>query len=100
MSAATPRPWRASTRRTFADRGGYIDFVSDPHGKLELVGENMRPDDAALIVRAVNSHEALVQACEAGLARIVDAHRAAGIASHAIEKQIESAIALAKGGGS
>lgn len=35
-----------------------------------MIAEGVGPDDAALIVRAVNAHDALVEACKSALARI------------------------------
>ena len=49
MSKHTPGPWRASTHRTLTDRGGYVDRVADPRGKLELICDNAKPEDADAI---------------------------------------------------
>jgi hypothetical protein len=63
--AATPRPWAINEDRLH-------EIVFDPGGDGIPIAECFGlPDDgeteanAALIVRAVNSHEALVEACEA-----------------------------------
>jgi len=56
----TPGPWRVHRDRTFTDRGASINRVSDPSiGALDLIGDSMRPDDAAFIVLACNAHDAL-----------------------------------------
>jgi hypothetical protein len=53
MAQHTPGPWRASSAKTLTDRGWYVDHVSDPTlGKLDLICDNARPEDARLIAAA------------------------------------------------
>jgi len=64
---ATPRPWRIETGRA-TDHVADDIFIVDANGaevaKLATSLDESDGEKAALIVRAVNSHEKLVEACE------------------------------------
>lgn len=63
MPAHSPLPWSVKTRmKPHPSSGDYLQIASsDKTG----VADFLTPEDAALIVRAVNSHAALVAALEA-----------------------------------
>lgn len=56
---ATPRPWKATFDNT------YIDSESAGERIASLTGSRERQEsNAALIVKAVNNHDALLEACK------------------------------------
>ena len=77
---ATPRPWHNGGQVVFPDdrAGCTIAVLPDDEARVTQNGVVYGPcmtteeqrANAALIVRAVNAHEALVEACEAALAAI------------------------------
>lgn len=64
MDKATPRPWRVG----FCHNGLAAIYGTDTcEGPVALL---LAKPDARLIVRAVNAHEKLVEACKAALAEL------------------------------
>lgn len=110
MSEATERPWRLCGGYTpqfkaIAGRNGYIVFRmahSDilENGKPITVPEmHEQRANAELIVRAVNSHDALVEACRA-VGNILAQNKVMGIAreeDHYMLELADKALKLAKG---
>jgi hypothetical protein len=86
----TPTPWKTVE---FEDEGTGIEGNQCPVGLI------VSPDDAAFIVTACNSHEALVKALETGLSqlRTVTYNHPDDEINNAVLKQMRAALALAKG---
>lgn len=63
MTSDDPKPPQPTQK---FEQHGYLVVVND----CEMVARCETNEDAALIVRAVNAHDALVEACEAALACI------------------------------
>lgn len=113
----TPTPWRVGQTRDGEET--FIAIYNDPEqvkiARVETwIGEQERAEaeaNAALIVRAVNSHAALVAACEAAIPVILDAHAAlvanymedhgksceGGCPDLTVVAQLRAALALANG---
>ncbi len=94
MAEHTPTPWASSKQWLYGPKGyvlpiasGFLEFVTNPGGS----GHDEAVANAALIVRAVNSHDALVDALEA-CHSVTKAY-----AGDALLKRIAAALALAKG---
>ena len=94
MTSATPRPW---SWRASPHKREYEAFINGPPPGKDLRGEyiagvSTSEEDAAMIVRAVNAHDALVA--------VVERCRAlsAVAATSSLSKAIEEALALAKVG--
>lgn len=79
-------------------------FILSDDGRVALLRGEARKANAAFIVRACNSHAALVEALENILVtaeyldRKYSTHSTAGRLSHNIQVQARAALALAKGG--
>ena len=87
-------PWRYNIRKTFGERGAYIDRIEDPHiGKLDLICENLRPNDAEFICRAVNCHYELLGALKFAKSVI----QSGECWTESCEKMIDGIIAQAEG---
>lgn len=101
MEKATARPWEYSVSgvEEYGHKKGHAVICGPKEhswrcGEYTLaVGRISKPENAALIVRAVNSHEALIEACEAALLEQVDDM---GRKSETHLK-LEAALKLAKG---
>lgn len=101
MEKATARPWKVGRVHLRLDQDAdSIPLIYTHDGALEVAqvrtsapDSGEREANAALIVRAVNSHDALVEACEAALMEQVDDM---GRKSETHLK-LENALKLAKG---
>lgn len=93
MSKATPRPWRVDDEG-FIKYGRHSDYLKLQSAWIEdaWINDKEAIANAALIVRAVNSHDALVEACRE-FARKVEAGEAHSVRSYA---QMKAALALAE----
>lgn len=100
MEKVTARPWEANTesdasmkRSLEVIRSGDKVVALTGHPDFDALPEDERKVNAALIVRAVNSYDALVESCEAALMEQVDDM---GRKSETHLK-LEAALKLAKG---
>lgn len=87
--AVTPIPWTLDTAQANKDNGGKFGVIADTEGG-EGVAECYTKADAALIVKAVNSHAAL-----AALAKQYRAEAVAQGASDEDVKEIDDVLMLA-----
>ena len=86
MSDATPRPWTANIVKWRTRSCGVVTGANDD----EITTSPITPEDAALIVRAVNAHEKLVEAL-----KVVHARRIAWPAE--VEALVVEALRAAEG---
>lgn len=100
VSEATARPWRNNTADETAIVGRNMEDVASTFFGDEDYDKNYatRAADAALIVKAVNSHEALVKALEEARVQIeyLDDKFTRTGTSAAVLTQIRAALAGAK----
>lgn len=97
VSEATARPWSVSHyQKTTCEISGFHHIVELP--QTAAVAYVSRADHAALIVKAVNSHEALVKALEEARVQIeyLDDKFTRTGTSAAVLTQIRAALAGAK----
>lgn len=83
-----PRPWRKGDRII-------VDCTNAP--VTGLVPSRMRPEIENLILRAVNSHDAMREALEAAVARVELANAEGNSIMSAWLPDAKAALALAKG---
>lgn len=96
MSEATPRPWRQWA--TDGDHGLEITIEGEGHAVTYLPDQSdLSEANAALIVRAVNAHDALVEALEAALATLEEWQADDGQGDDAAILNARAALALARG---
>jgi hypothetical protein len=88
---ATPGPWRVK------EFGSSVVLGNDPSDDLVCntrIFSTRGVANAALIVRAVNSHTALVEALQAALPHLIEHHMDPG--AYKAARMVEEAIALAR----
>ena len=93
-SKATPRPWHTESDTVVWRLDGY--FVADTHNHPSAVGTLAEYENAALIVQAVNSFEAMRQT----LQKVLDMSNGATVEfgeDGPLWKDIVAALALAEG---
>jgi hypothetical protein len=97
--SATPRPWLLDRATVYAlgpdgtnRMSAFVDYYTRQGGTAEEACDN-----AELIVRAVNAHDELLEACKAALNHIRMIERDIKIGYRAeIEAQLEDAISQAE----
>jgi hypothetical protein len=89
MIEHTPIPWELDAEDDLAICGGNIVLARTQH-----VRHDKELANAVFIIRACNSHEALVKALRAARLNVCEAH---GFPGH-IGKQIDAALELAEDG--
>jgi hypothetical protein len=99
MSAArTPGPWRICDDADVVDARGR--YVATAHDATSDVGTAVEYANAEFIVRACNSHDALLaalEACQAELYRVTSERNASSPHSDMIVCDARAAIAQARG---
>lgn len=90
---ATPRPWEYNATR------GEIEQNEERIAKLRFTDEETIDANGRLIVRAVNSHDALVEALEAVDIKLTEEWRNSGAGSSApvLFYKVRAALSRAKG---
>jgi len=111
VTGATARPWRHGGKLTKTNGWAVYDIYPKDNGgffaSISFESHDSAEANADLIVRAVNAHDALVEACKAVLAnstRVARAYEAPAVYSLVIKAEqydaIRAALALAEVGAS
>ena len=101
LKAATPRPWKVATP-VFTHKAKYTHIIGPDH-QTQVVGKftQKQKANAELIVKTVNSYEPMLEALEASLEELHDAHSHCNLETSndgaaVAYRQVRSAIVLAK----
>ena len=73
---ATPRPWFCNTASNRHGMADIFEQAANPADQATLLARDLDPANAALIVRAVNAHDALREALAATRQQLVDVYAA------------------------
>ena len=99
MTEASDRPWRALPTTPVVDSKGSNVIVcrcGNENGLPDKYSMDRWMADAALIVRAVNAHDALVEALETALVVLDQGARIDSEQAHHLRLTFTAALALAK----